>query len=25
VQDCARGEGRGLVFHEHRYATTAPI
>ena len=25
VQDCARGQGRGLVFHEHRYATTAPI
>jgi flavin reductase (DIM6/NTAB) family NADH-FMN oxidoreductase RutF len=25
VHDCARGEGRGLVFHEHGYATTAPL
>ena len=25
VHDCARGHGRGLVFHEHRYATTAPL
>ena len=25
VHACARGEGNGLVFHEHRYATTRPI
>ena len=25
VHACARGEGAGLVFHEHRYATTRPI
>ena len=25
VHGCARGHGRGLVFHEHRYATTAPL
>jgi flavin reductase (DIM6/NTAB) family NADH-FMN oxidoreductase RutF len=25
VHACARGHGRGLVFHEHRYATTRPV
>ena len=25
VRACARGHGRGLVFHEHRYATTRDI
>jgi len=24
VRACARGQGRGLVFHEHGYATTQP-
>jgi hypothetical protein len=25
VRACARAHGRGLVFHEHRYATTEPL
>ena len=25
VHACERGQGRGLVFHEHRYAGTAPL
>jgi len=25
VEVCARGDGQGLVFHEHRYATTRPL
>lgn len=25
VHACERGHGSGLVFHEHRYATTAPL
>ncbi len=25
VHACAHGEGRGLVFHEHRYATTRDL
>lgn len=25
VHACERGHGRGLVFHEHRYSTTAPL
>jgi flavin reductase (DIM6/NTAB) family NADH-FMN oxidoreductase RutF len=25
VRACARAHGRGLVFHEHRYATTDPL
>lgn len=25
VQACARGAGRGLVFHEHRYGSTRPL
>ena len=25
VHACARGEGNGLVFHEHRFATTRPL
>jgi len=25
VETCARGAGQGLVFHEHRYATTRPL
>ena len=25
VHMCARADGNGLVFHEHRYATTTPI